>query len=154
MFIEPASEKLSVLYSINLKQYALSHEDYLFLSKIKKNTEQLGTIFDPQPSELEGNIHCVTNPNELVVGYVDVSEEMVKRVFISNAELPGWNYQSDCQLQTIDNDPGSIAEFGLSQIPVIPVLVVNLQIKKFSASAETCVDCTLSGTNIRPPFWP
>ena len=60
-YIEPHSEKLSVLYSINLRQYAISHDQYLFLQKMKKNTEQLGTIFDPQPSEISGNIHCLTD---------------------------------------------------------------------------------------------
>jgi len=154
LFIDPASDKLSVLYSINIKQYALSHEDYLFLEKIKKNTEQLGTIFDPQPSEIQGNIHCVTNPAEPVIGYVDVSEEMGRRIFIDNSQVPGWNYQTNCQLTTIDNDPVSIEDFGLSLTPVIPVVIENLKIKSFSASTQSCVDCTLRGTNIRPPFWP
>ncbi len=43
--IDPASVKLSVLYSVIIKQYALSHEAYLFYEKIKKNTESLGSIF-------------------------------------------------------------------------------------------------------------
>ncbi len=154
LFIEPASERLSVLYSINIKQYALSHDAYLFFEKIKKNTEQLGSVFDPQPSELKGNIHCITDPAEPVVGYVDVSEEMEKRAFISNADLPGWNYQTDCEKIIIENDPGSIAQYGSSYIPVIPETIENLRIKKFSASGESCVDCTLRGTNIKPVFWP
>ena len=77
------------MYSINVKQYALSHEAYLFFEKIKKNTEQLGSIFDPQPSELQGNIHCITNPAETVVGYVDISEEKVQRNFYQEYESSG-----------------------------------------------------------------
>ena len=72
-FIENGSEKLSILYSMKLKQYAVSHEKYLFLQKMKKNTEQTGSLFDPQPSQLSGNIHCLTDPNETVIGYVEIS---------------------------------------------------------------------------------
>src|SRR4029078_7417977 len=55
--VEPNSGKLSVLYSVHLHQFALSYDAYLFFGKIKKNTEQVGSIFDAQPSELQGNIH-------------------------------------------------------------------------------------------------
>ena len=82
-FIEQGSEKLSVLYSVNLKQYAVSHEKYLFLQKMKKNTEQTGSLFDPQPSQLSGNIHCLTDPNETVIGYVEITQEQTQRIFIS-----------------------------------------------------------------------
>ena len=56
-YIEPKADELSVLYYIEVKQYALSQEAYLFKEKLKKNTEQLGSIFDAQPSELGGNLH-------------------------------------------------------------------------------------------------
>jgi Domain of unknown function (DUF4249) len=153
LFIEPASQKLSVLYSINLKQYALSHEAYLFFEKIKKNTEQVGSVFDPQPSELQGNIHCVTNPKETVVGFVEISEEKDQRLFIRNDELPGWNYIAACNQVIIDNQPDSIAKYGLGLLPTA-VHEAGLSIKDFYASSYTCVDCTLTGTNIRPNFWP
>jgi hypothetical protein len=152
--IAPASQRLSVLYSVLVKQYALSHDAYLYFEKIKKNTEQLGSIFDPQPSELQGNIHCTTNPSETVVGYVDVSEEKSQRIFIKNSDVPGWNYDAGCQLNIIKNQPDSINSRGSGTIPTGPHTIVQLSIVDFYASAETCVDCTLSGTNIKPPFWP
>ncbi len=154
IYIDPASIKLSVLYSINVRQYALSHEAYLFLEKIKKNTENVGSIFDAQPSELQGNIHCTTNPDEIVVGYVDISEEKQKRIFIRNNELPGWNYRTDCLSVTIDNNADSIYKYGFGLFPTTP-FSVSRGIDKFNATyEERCVNCTFSGTNMRPPFWP
>lgn len=156
-YIEPNSEKLSTLYSINVKQYALSQDEYLFLQKIKKNTEQLGTIFDPQPSEVSGNIHCITNPNELVVGWVEVSQEQSKRIFISNNDVPWWNYESGCFSTTIDNQPDSIAKYdGGSLVPTTAAQVDAFGgiVKFFATGAPTCVDCTLKGTHIKPDFWP
>src|SRR6185295_5018092 len=116
-YIEPHSEKLSVLYSINLRQYAISHDEYLFLQKMKKNTEQLGTIFDPQPSEISGNLHCVTDPEETVIGYIEVAQEQVMRIFISNSQVPDWNYDPGCVFLEIDNKPDSIKQYGVGLMP-------------------------------------
>ena len=156
VYIEPASVKLSVLYSINVRQYALSHDAYLFFQRIKKNTENVGSIFDAQPSELQGNIHCITNPTEVVIGYIDISEEKQKRIFISNDELPGWNYSQSCSQIILDNQPDSLKKYGSG---LSPTVVFSLgpfgSVKQFYATPdEHCMNCTLTGSNIRPSFWP
>ena len=154
-YIEPHSEKLSVLYSINLRQYAISHDEYLFLQKMKKNTEQLGTIFDPQPSEISGNIHCLTDSNETVIGHVEVSQEQVKRIFISNSQVPGWNYDPGCLFFEIDNDPDSIKQYGVGLMPTFAAKTDPFGgIISFYASTPQCVDCTLRGVHQKPDFWP
>jgi len=87
-YIPSTSQKLSVEYSIQLKQYAVTEDDYTFVQQTKKNTEQLGSIFDALPSQINGNIHCVTNPAEPVFGYVSITNIQVKRVFIFRNQLP------------------------------------------------------------------
>ncbi|MEP6584804.1 MAG: DUF4249 domain-containing protein, partial [Ginsengibacter sp.] len=131
-------------------------EAYLFFQKIKKNTESVGSIFDAQPSEIKGNIHCLTNPAEIVIGYVDVSEEKQKRIFIKNDEVPGWGYNQFCVSAIIDNQPDSILRYGIGLYPIIPTQFGPFGgILKFSATLdENCIDCTLRGTSERPPFWP
>jgi hypothetical protein len=154
VFIEPSSVELSVLYSVNVRQYALSHEAYLFYQKIKKNTESVGSLFDAQPSELQGNIHCISNPNEIVIGYIDISQEKQKRIFIRNDEVPGWNYNQRCIETIIDNNPDSILKNGQGLWPTVP-FSVGLGITQFYATPdEGCMDCTLNGSNVRPAFWP
>ena len=147
--IAPAAQQLSVLYSIIVKQHAVSKGNYDFLQKMKKNTEQLGTIFDAQPSDLNGNIHCVSNPAEQVVGYVEVSQLQAQRIYISNRDVPGWNYPQPCVEINLPLNSDSIKAYGLNLIPT------SLgDIGKFNAAEPNCVDCTLTGSNIRPPFWP
>jgi hypothetical protein len=154
-YIEPHSEKLSVLYSINLRQYAISQGEYLFLQKMKKNTEQLGTIFDPQPSEISGNVRCLTDSNETVIGYVEVSQEQVKRMFISNSQVPDWNYKQDCFFLEIDNNKDSIATYGNGLMPTSAAKRDPFGgIISFYASTPQCVDCTLRGVHQKPDFWP
>jgi Domain of unknown function (DUF4249) len=147
-YIEPRSEKLSVLYSLKLRQYAVSKDEYLFLQKMKKNTEQIGTLFDPQPSELSGNIHCLTDPSETVLGYVEITQEQTKRIFIYNNQIADWNYNPGCVLVQIANNLDSIAKYGYDLTPTNSTGAV------FYASTPPCVDCTIGRTNQRPSFWP
>jgi hypothetical protein len=71
--ITTASEKIAHVYTIQLRQYALTKEGFEYYQNLKKNTEQIGSIFDSQPTILTGNIHCITNPVEMVVGFISAS---------------------------------------------------------------------------------
>lgn len=151
--IEPESEKLSVLYSLNVYQYALSKEAYAYLQKLKLNTEDIGSIFSAQPSQLTGNVHCTTNPSEIVIGYIEVSEEKQERLYINNSEVPDWNYRAPCQTYVINNTPEDVK--GADGLPTVPFALDIFGIKSFYNSPDpNCVDCTLRGTNVKPAFWP
>jgi len=155
-YIEPHSEKLSVLYSINLRQYAISHDNYLFLQKMKKNTEQLGTIFDPQPSEISGNIHCLTDSNETVIGFVEATQEQVRRIFIANSQVPDWGYDPGCVEVIIDNNLDSIRKHASDLYPTLPTSLDPFGgiTKFFATNDQNCMDCTFRGVSQKPSFWP
>jgi len=155
-YIEPASEKLSVLYSINLKQYALSQDAYLFMQKMKKNTEQVGTLFDAQPSQISGNFKCLTNPGELVIGFVEVTEEQTKRAFIYNSQVPGWSYNMICMQKIIDNNLDSINKYAAFLYPTLPDTLDPLGgiVTFYVTDRESCVDCNTRGVHRKPAFWP
>jgi len=152
------SDKLIDRFSILVKQYSISREWYEWNQKIKKNTEQLGSIFDAQPSETGGNIHCITDPTETVVGFVGCTTETQKRIFISRIEIPpavipnGYKF---CEKDTISLDP-SVVHAHLSQgfyLPVHPVYTLGIQTGWEIAGPE-CVDCRLrGGTTVMPAFW-
>lgn len=155
IYIPGGSIKLSYLYSVNMRQVSLSEKAYRFMEKMKKNTEELGSIFDPQPSELQGNVHCLTNPSEIVVGFVEVSNEHQKRIFIKRSDVPDWGYSPGCSTVEIDNNLDSIKKYGSGRIPTAAGKSSPFGgIITFYASDPRCVDCTLSGTNVKPPFWP
>ena len=152
-YVEPQSDELTVLYYIQLKQYALSHDAYLFYQKMKKNTEQLGSIFDPMPSELRGNIHCVNDPDEIVIGYVEPSQKQEKELFIHNRDLPViWISQMQCGEFEVENKPPLVV--GLIPTRVATLGPFNSIVTFYVTSDRLCVDCTLRGTNIKPSFWP
>jgi hypothetical protein len=164
--IPSTSEKIETKYSILLKQYALTNDAYAFWTNLKKNTEQLGSIFDAQPSQINGNIHCISNPLEPVIGYVSISTVQQKRVFITaNGQLPQtWfpSYPYSCQVDTDLfcqdlNCQNFVALFlipaGSTEIPLIQIPPAPAPPAGYLASTLECIDCTLRGTKKQPSFW-
>lgn len=155
-FIEPDSWKLSVLYSINLKQYAMSSDAYHFYEQLRRNTQQLGSIFDAQPSDNTGNIHpAAAGSTEVVIGFIEVSQEKQKRIFISNAQVPAWRYDAGCleSDRSIPN-PDSVKELiGLSN-RATHADPLSTDLKRVFYAPIACVDCTKKGVNVKPSFWP
>jgi len=165
-FIASSSEELESRYSILVKQYALTPEAFSYYQQLKKNSEQLGSIFDAQPSELPGNIHCLTNPAEPVLGYITAGASTQSRMYIDNRHLPAWVTNSPyagCKLDTdlYSRPQGNITVNEVQQYIYsgihIPIFVVQPQGAPrpigYSASGPECVDCTLRGTKIKPSFW-
>ena len=152
-YIEPLGEELSVRYYIELTQYALSHDAYSFFQRVKKNTEQIGTLFDPQPSQLSTNIHCVNDTKEEVVGYVEVTDQQQEHIFITNDDVKPWFSPVPCSKIVVRNNPDTLQVIQYGYLPLAVLTYAGPRIDKFEASGIECVDCTLRGTNIKPAFW-
>ncbi len=164
-------------YSIMVKQYALTGEAYTFWSNLKKNTEKLGSIFDAQPSQINGNIHSSTHPTEPVIGYISAGAVTSKRIFIKNQQIPDtWEptpLYTGCHLDTLFlsysdasstvpvnqedeyfNWNSGLLLFKNRQIPVVGIFNrLTGAIVGHSGSTPPCVDCTLRGTNVQPAYW-
>ncbi|HEY4327082.1 MAG TPA: DUF4249 domain-containing protein [Mucilaginibacter sp.] len=163
-------------YSINVRQYGLTGDAYTFWRNLKKNTEQLGSIFDAQPSQINGNIHSIKNPAEIVIGYISAGSISSKRLFISNQQIPLNMAVTTNPVCTIDSfyfssfpTAGGVpinqenehfnyntgAQYGgVKYVPVAAIFNTQLSIViGHTGSTEACVDCTLKGTNKQPAFW-
>jgi len=153
VYIPRGSEKLSVRYSIIVKQYTLDRQAYDFYQLMKKNTESLGSIFDVQPSDITGNIHCTSNDKEKVIGYITVSTEQKKRIFITNEQVMGaqWKYNLQCEERYVVNKSDSLVIFFRGN-DYIPYSEKGLAEGYFSVT-ENCADCRTRGTNDKPDFW-
>lgn len=161
--IAAQSEKIELRYTIKLKQYTLTKEAYQFWESLRKNTEQLGSIFDAQPSQLTGNVHNLKNAAEPVIGYVSITNIQTKRVFIDNADVPqDWltAYPYECgqpdsalfsNPKTMANDVQNFIIRGGS-IPISEITDHNSLIGYTYSSAE-CSDCRIRGHVATPPFW-
>ncbi|MDH6342529.1 hypothetical protein M2480_001151 [Parabacteroides sp. PFB2-12] len=147
--IEGRGYRFTSLYSILVKQYALSPEAYDYFRNLQKNIDDTGSIFAPQPTEMKGNIACITNPERPTIGYFAASVEKRERLYIPAHEvlLPPI---LDCSVPS-DEVFFSFADayskgFGIKvYIPEVELTYARLR----------CVDCTeAGGTKNRPDFWP
>lgn len=168
--IEGTSEKISVKYSILLRQQGLTKEAYTFFENLKKNTELLGSIFDAQPSQLTGNIHNIANAAEPVIGYISAGTTQQKRIFITKSALPVSfiiKYPYDCGLDSAFNGPiprerdksfYTIETLIPIQNPIRSVVIEPFTDEKqiprgWLFTDRACGDCTLRGTVKPPVFW-
>lgn len=152
------SEKISMKYSILVKQYALTREAYEYQEMLKKNTENIGTLFDPLPSQLTSNIRSLTNPDETVIGYMTASTVETKRMFVNSRELPrDWRlFNPTCEIDTVLIKSGMVDErfTGGYLIPVDAIFEAGSPDPVgYTYGTRFCVDCTVQGTNVKPAFW-
>lgn len=166
-FIPGSSEKIETKYTILVKQYALTSDAYEFWQMLQKNTENLGSIFDVLPSETQSNFHCLSDPNEVVVGYLSAGNVSTKRIFISADQLPHYTtqYPYDCELDTSFLNPPHPGTRPINDlIPAnssyIPVNALYLPPANpfglptaYTYSTKQCVDCSLRGKRTPPSYW-
>lgn len=138
------------IYSILVNQYALTNDGFEYWTNLKKNTEQLGSIFDPQPFADFGNIHCITNTSEPVIGFISACSVQRQRIYIYYSQVH-WPYTlTDCNAESKVLSENA-EEFALNLY--VPVRYVT----PFSVIAyePECIDCrNQGGTTTKPPYMP
>jgi hypothetical protein len=155
--IPQGTEKISETYSNLVSQYAIPADAYNFWTNLKRNTEQLGSLFDLQPFTELGNITCVNDPTIHCIGFISFTTLQTKRIFISKNDLVNWSYQpyygGDCLVDTIP--PPDIDKY--FQPPGGPYSnsLIGTDNGPYLLSSVLCVDCTNhGGTTVKPTFWP
>lgn len=151
LFIENGDFKLSYLYSINVKQYVMDSLAYNYYRQLKKNTEETGGIFDPQPGNLRGNLVNLNDSSDIVVGYISAGSSYQTRQFFRVR----WNFFEDCSdIVYVPNNADSIDAY-LNRGGYWPIGKQDEATGVVWPSAKnSCVDCTERGTNIKPAYWP
>ena len=150
------SERLNIKYSILVHQYAETTEEYSYWEQLRKNTESLGTLFDPLPSQITGNVHCLDDAGEQILGYVGASTVAEQRLFIDRLQLsPLTRFLSsydDCP--ALDTIPFKQARVTLNA-NYVPVYIVLRGKTGYASGPANCIDCRRhGGTNVKPSFWP
>lgn len=161
LFINPKTEfKLNYDYTINVHQYALTKEAYEYWELLKKNTEKIGGLFDPQPVALLGNIHCITDASKAVIGYISAGDCDSVRLYLNHNQLPFSHYfdpYSECQRDSVFNDPRYTDHiFGSSNTVIISAAYNGgTNPSHFWVSSPECMDCRLLGGSLeKPPYFP
>ncbi len=97
-------------YRIFIRQYSLTQEAFNYWKAVEAQRENTGTIFDPPPSILVGNIINEDDPDEEVLGLFQVSGAndktlQISRLDITALEIPFPNNFSACSPGPNDPPP-------------------------------------------------
>jgi hypothetical protein len=163
-YIPRTSERISNKYSILVTQFGLTQEGLDYWTQLKKNTENLGTLFDPQPSIISGNIQNTNDPKEVVLGFFSAGVSSEKRIFIPVEKLTRLSFPTyetiykGCastllQVGQISSWNGSANELLIGPVYSVPNGGPP-QLLGYSKGSIECVDCRRkNGTNVKPAFW-
>lgn len=144
-------EKVSFKYSVLVKQYALTPKAYEYWNTLKKNSEELGSLFDAQPAQIFGNVHNAADKAEKVIGYITASTISEKRIFIRESELQKEVQVPDCG-ELIVGDPADAPKILIDKPGLAPAY--NVTGGGLVLAKVGCVDCRLKGgITTKPPFW-
>lgn len=156
--INTGDERIQERYSILISQKAIDAEAVQFWETLKRNTEDIGSIFSPLPSQITGNIKSLDNASTPVVGQVSMGVIKQRRIYINLTDVIPWGYIdpqfNDC---TIAEEAVLIPEytsvFGNGSTLPARGLMSGITIIGYFPTDRRCADCTLYASPIVPDFW-
>ncbi|MCE6988364.1 DUF4249 domain-containing protein [Dyadobacter sp. CY323] len=147
-----STNKLFIKYSILVKQYGLSREAFEYWTDLAKTTQGTGSLFDPQPSQVTGNIRSTSDSEDLVFGFFSAVTEETQRLTIT----PRLGTYPQCMApDTFDVvcNPMSPRQCALETTSLL-ISYGGLRSEFITGSPSSCTDCrTQGGTTVRPDFW-
>jgi len=149
--VSNTTDRLKEKYSILVKQYSVSEQEYGYWEKLQNVIQHVGSLYDLTPASIPSNITCIENPGEKVLGYFSVSAVQTKRIFINEYFRGIFNAYSDCEHKAI---PGNEVPPNLGT--TVWIIIDRSDPPpgyKILTFLKGCYDCTVRGTNIKPPFW-
>ncbi|MEO0340477.1 MAG: hypothetical protein AAF242_14860 [Bacteroidota bacterium] len=131
------------------------------MRKVVEINQTTGSLFDPIPNEVFGNVRSTSNNNQPVLGYFGVAGVSEKRIFVTREELPmGFNTPPSpaCLEDTIQvGDFGLLNDFTKTGNKVFHNYLraeIGGAIIGYLVSEPKCIFCEDNGaTNQRPDFW-
>jgi hypothetical protein len=159
-FVDNKTMRLSARYSLLVKQYAISKTYYQFLKKVKEVNQTSGSLFDPIPNEIFGNVRSSDGKDLPVLGYFSVAGVAEQRTFIERIDVPriAVPFSPRCVNDTISYNFRTLySKVGNAngRLEVYDYLYNDFgNITGFVISEKSCTRCAETGaTNQKPDFW-
>lgn len=86
-FVPDNGRRFVNTYRVDLQQLNVSQEAFRFLRLVKQQSEISGSVFDPPPANIRGNMISLDDPEEVVLGFFIAAGESQRRVYIKNSQL-------------------------------------------------------------------
>ena len=144
-------------YCIRVKAKALTQESYRFLKNLEESSEGGDNLFTPNPGEIPGNLHCESDPDREVLGYVTVGRTVWKRGFMGSQFLKV-KAPNDRNLNYLLEDKDLYkAYYEMAWWPLVENTNPdrNPEVEgPYGWGEARCYDCVAAGgTKEQPPYW-
>lgn len=155
LYIHRNDPRLMTRYRINVSVRTISAEAYRFLYTLKVNSDFVGSLFSPNPSDVRGNVHCEQDPDEYVVGYVDCCSPSVSKTLYINASGVYKKPKSTEYLFFPQPDEDQKMEdcyrvhWNGGFVPVVHGTQDG--VSGVLCGAKRCIDCRISGGHLNQP---
>lgn len=170
-FINRDNYIISHRYSVFVKQYVQSREAHAYYETLKSFSDSENVFSENQTGFLEGNVFSISNEQEKVIGFFEVSSVDEKRVYFNYADLfpgdilPPYYINCDDFFAPVLSQENLVHD--VIRSPLIDALNSGMQFYDVNENAdpslllfgpfilvlEPCGDCTVLGENIVPDFW-
>lgn len=160
--LPPGDQRTMVRYSTLVRQRVIGRDEYDYLNQLQRTTENVGGLFDPQPSQVVGNVTSKLGP---VLGYFSAGAVSEKRMFLTRDDLPGYLKlpfaTGLCEQDTIcvvNPNPYIKCTVDLKNMRgdevITGTIFRDLSTVGFLVSTPDCTDCRKQGgVTVKPAFW-
>jgi hypothetical protein len=114
-FFDETTNRIYIRYSANVRQYALTEPSYSYFKELITINQNQGSLFDPTPGSIIGNIKNTQNGDIPVLGYFLAAGVSEKRIFIDRKEVP------------VTYQPTDGFDHCNTEMLIIPILPENFQ---------------------------
>lgn len=135
-FIPPSSQ-FAHGHSILVTQYSLTEEAYSYWKKIDDQSRSVGSIFDPPPSQITGNLEQVSGDEKTVLGFFEATSVKRKRIFVERSDF-----------ETLEENSVAFSDLGINA-PCFEGWSDEFR------PYDYCCDCSYyeNSTRVKPSFW-
>ena len=150
-FVDTETRKLSMRYSLLVKQLTLEREAFDFFEQISEINNQEGALYTQQPYQVKGNLVNTTNSSRALIGYFLAAGVSEKRIFVNRPSGVDFRY-GICELTRRDTEAFSYIRF--TDASTWPLFITTTETGALALPHQDCVDCRRKGGDIkRPEFW-
>jgi hypothetical protein len=157
--VDNSTPRLGARYSLLVKQFAISKAYYEYLRQLEEINQTTGSLFDPIPNEVIGNVHPSDGRDIPVLGYFHVAGQSSLRTFVNYLDLPPGFFTPvgpECEIDTLPLDLQVLRrEIEINRMVLFDYLYSPFGAKiGFKITEPPCTSCAVNGaTNERPVYW-
>ncbi len=134
------SPVLSLNYITEVQCQAVSEEEYRYEEARRKQSDEMGGLFTPQPGNLPSNIRCTSNSKLRAMGFVGVRGSVSTAHLRLHPDDVGWYEARRMNYETVDI--GSDDDIALSQDRTYRLYHSDVQANKHTWVSRWMVDFT------------